>query len=314
MRNPSTPDATPRVTVLLATRNGLRFIGEQLDSILGQAGVTVRVVALDDESTDGTAEWLAERASRESRLTVLHSEGASGSAAANFFRLVLHAPLDGNDLVAFADQDDIWMPDKLSRHAALIDSLGVAAVSSNVISFTERGARTLVRKDYRQREFDYLFESAGPGSTFLMTRSLIDLVRRTLTENAEQVSRVASHDWLIYAIARASGLVWHIDHEPTVNYRQHDSNVIGANLGAASALARLRLIGRHWHRDQVHLVAQIVRPLAQPPQGARLEELRDLTASTSVRSRIALASRAGELRRRPRDRFILRVLVSLGVW
>ena len=49
---------TARIVVLLATRNGARWLPEQMASILDQRGVDVRVVTLDDASTDGTVDWI----------------------------------------------------------------------------------------------------------------------------------------------------------------------------------------------------------------------------------------------------------------
>lgn len=315
MSSPHTnPHPSPRVAVLLATYNGARWLGEQLDSILNQQGVDLRVIALDDDSTDGTFEQLTERATTDARLTVLPRRGSSGSAAANFYRLLLAADIDPGELVAFADQDDVWRPGKIARHAALLREGGADGVSSNVSSFTSDGRHTLVRKDYPQRAFDFLLESAGPGSTFLMTPRLIELVRSALTAEDSLATTAHSHDWLVYAIARSHGLRWHIDSEPSVDYRQHDGNAVGANLGARPALRRLSLIRRQWHREQAGVIARVGLSVASPEQRPALERLVALIGDRGIRSRLALARRAGELRRRPRDQWVIRVLVTLGIW
>ncbi|MBX3094043.1 MAG: glycosyltransferase [Cryobacterium sp.] len=310
----SAPHPQPRVAVLLATYNGARWLDEQLDSILGQQGVDLRVIALDDESTDGTFERLAERATTDARLTVLPRRGSSGSAAANFYRLLRAAETEPGELVAFADQDDVWRPGKLARHARLLTEGGFDGVSSNVSSFTSDGRHTLVRKDYPQRPFDFVLESAGPGSTFLMTPRLVELVRSTLDSADVLATTAHSHDWLIYAIARSHGFSWHIDSEPSVDYRQHDGNVVGANLGARSALRRLSLIRRQWHREQAGVIARVGLSVASAELQPGLERLVALIGDRGIRSRLALARRAGELRRRPRDQWVIRVLVALGVW
>ncbi|HRN29444.1 MAG TPA: glycosyltransferase, partial [Terrimesophilobacter sp.] len=207
MPSPQTkPRQLPRVAVLLATYNGARWLDEQLDSILSQQDVQVRVIALDDGSTDGTDERLTERAATEPRLTVLPRRDPSGSAAANFYRLLLTAETKPDELVAFADQDDRWRPGKLARHAELLSRGGYDGVSSNVSSFTSDGRHTLVRKDYPQRPFDFLLESAGPGSTFLMTHRLVELMRHTLRNDDSLAQQVHRHDWLTYAVARSHGL------------------------------------------------------------------------------------------------------------
>ncbi|QYH35600.1 glycosyltransferase family 2 protein [Salinibacterium sp. M195] len=307
-----TPGVLPRVAVLLATHNGRRWLPEQLDSVLNQSGVDVEVFVRDDASTDGTAEWLAERSAAEPRLTIIASDGASGSAAANFYRLVQLAPAD-REFYAFCDQDDIWIPTKLSSHVRLSLALDADGVSSNVTSFTADGSRSLVKKDFPQRRFDYLLESPGPGSTFLLSRRLIALTRDFL--NSAQAGTVPQHhDWLIYVLARAHGWLWHIDSVPTVEYRQHDANVMGANVGARSALSRLSLVREQWHRGQAQLLTRVAISVANDTFTAELTLMRELVDKRDLRSRFALARRASQLRRRPRDQWIIGLLIVAGVW
>lgn len=309
----STP-AQPRVAVLLATWNGLRFLPEQVDSILAQRDVDVRIIALDDESTDGTAGWLAERADQEPRLTVLAPMGRSGSSAANFYRLLRAAPLEPGELVAFADQDDIWAPDKLARHAAIIASTGVDGVSSSITSFDDQGHRALIRKDYPQRDFDYLLESPGPGCTFLMTPRLVELVREVLSADDGTATAVDFHDSLVYAIARSKGWGWHIDGEPTVDYRQHGANVLGSNSGGRAAMTRLALIRSHWHRRHATSLTTVSSRVAPPAAQPALERILGLLTTKGPRARFALARLSPQLRRRPRDRRIIGLLIATGIW
>jgi len=303
----------PRVTVLLATHNGAAYLDEQLDTILAQQGVDVRLVALDDASTDGTPELLAQRAALDSRVTVLPSQGASGGAAPNFYRLIRALDLETAGLIAFADQDDVWHPTKLARHAELI-AAGADGVSSNVTAFSEDGTRSLIKKDYPQRDFDFLLEGPGPGCTFLMSNRLVALARERLTDPASEASKADFHDWLLYVLCRAHGWRWQIDSVSSMDYRQHDSNVMGANVGAVSALSRLKRISGRWHRDEAALLARVSLEVAPPAKHAELTTLLDLFTHTGPAPRARLARLAGQLRRRPRDRAIIGALVTLGIW
>lgn len=302
----------PEVVVLLATYNGRRWLPEQLASILDQQGVRVRVVALDDESTDGTREWLVEQAAMDARLTVLPSMGSSGGSAQNFYRLVglVAPPADG--YLAFSDQDDIWLPGKLERHIRLLREGGHDGVSGSITSFTPEGRRHLVKKDYPQRRFDYLTESPGPGSTFVLTPRLAALVAAQLADEGSPARSADFHDSLIYALARGAGYSWHIDGQPTLDYRQHDDNVMGSNTGVGSAFARLKLIREHWHRQQAVVHARSALRVA--PDTSGLVEMLALLEGRSIRARWALARRAGQMRRRPRDRGIIGLLIAIGVW
>jgi rhamnosyltransferase len=306
--------ALPEVVVLLATYNGRNWLPEQLASVLDQEGVRVRVVALDDESTDGTRDWLVAQAAADARVTVLSSMGASGGSAPNFYRLVglVSPPADG--YLAFSDQDDIWMPGKLARHVALLRSGSHDGISSNITAFSRRGKRTLIRKNFPQRRFDYLTESPGPGSTFVLTPRLAALVAEQLADN-ESVARTADfHDSLIYALARGRNWSWHIDGESTVDYRQHADNVMGSNTGVGSALARLRLIRRRWHRSQAIIHARAALRVAPPETRAGLEQMLALLTARGIRERMALARRSSQMRRRPRDRRIIGMLIAIGIW
>jgi rhamnosyltransferase len=308
----SEPGAEPRIVVLLATHNGVRWLDEQVTSILNQAGVSVRIVALDDGSTDGTIEWLADFAAREPRLTVLPDDGTAGSAAANFYRLIAAAPQREGELVAFSDQDDIWRPGKLARHAVLL-AAGVDGVSSSVMSFDSRGRTALVRKDYPQRRFDFVLESPGPGCSFLITGRLAALAAEVLA-NDENARAVQFHDSLVYAIARGHGWSWNIDGEPSVDYRQHDANVMGSNVGVRQGFERLRLIREHWLRNHSVLLTSVAIGVAPEADRAELERIRALMTGRGIRNRFALAGLARQLRRRPRDRGIIGLLIALGVW
>ncbi|TQO20751.1 rhamnosyltransferase [Rhodoglobus vestalii] len=310
----STSGVLPRIAVLLATHNGRRWLPEQLDSVLAQSGVEVEVFARDDASTDGTAEWLAEQAATEPRLTIIPSDGASGSAAANFYRLVQLAPAD-HEFYAFCDQDDIWVPTKLASHVRLSAALEVDGVSSNVTSFTPDGEQSLVKKDFPQRRFDYLLESPGPGSTFLMSNRLIALARDYLNSPTTTTTTPPQyHDWLLYVLARAHGWRWHIDGVPTVEYRQHDANVMGANVGARSAISRLSLVREQWHRGQARLLTRIALSVADEEHRPELLRMQDLVDQRNLRARFALARRASQLRRRPRDQWIIALLIGAGMW
>lgn len=300
--------------MLLATYNGMRWLPEQLASILAQEGVRVRVVALDDESSDGTRDWLVEQSRNDARLTVLPSMGASGSSAANFYRLIslVAPPADG--YLAFSDQDDVWLPGKLARHVELLRSGSHDGISSSVTAFSPDGARRVIRKDYPQRRFDYLTESPGPGCTFVLTPRMAALVAEQLADDESPARDAAHHDSLIYALARGRGWSWHIDGATTLDYRQHDSNVMGANTGLGAALARLRLIRQHWHRTQAIIHARSALRVAAPADAAGIEEMLGLLEGRGIRARWALAARASQLRRRPRDRAIIGTLIATGVW
>lgn len=310
----------PRVLVLLATHNGAAFLREQLESVLAQDGVEVHVLISDDGSTDATPKLIGDFVGADARVRAL-PPGRFGSAAANFARLIQDADLEEYDAVALCDQDDRWTPWKLARHAAILfDAEAIAAgepvsaVSSNVVAFDEQGLERIIVKDQPQRLADYAFESGGPGSTYLLGRPAFRLVQQELRRPDGAAARARAHDWLIYALVRASGGRWVIDHEPSVEYRQHDANVLGANEGATQHWRRLRKIIDGSYRQDVSTVVAAAEAVAVGPHRRRLASLRALTARRDPLSRLRLARRAGHFRRRRRDQLVLTVTLLFGLW
>jgi len=302
------------VVVLLATFDGMAYLPDQLRTIVDQQGVQVRVVASDDGSSDGTAQWLAETAACDPRLTVLPARRC-GSPAANFFRLLLEAGTDDDELVALADQDDLWYPDKLATGATRI-AAGAAAVSSDVMAFTADGRRSYIAKSSPQRRFDYVCEGPGPGSSFLFTHDLVTVCRTLLADPDGPMRQMTYHDWALYAAARGAGLRWDILPAPTLDYRQHAANVMGARTGLHAYADRLRLVRSRWHRTQAGLAAATAACAGAARAGdtTALRDLEQLLADTSVPARWALARHAGQLRRRRGDQAALAAMVIAGIW
>ncbi|MGB8920992.1 MAG: glycosyltransferase [Pseudomonas sp.] len=254
----------PRIAVLLAAYNGMHWIEEQLASILAQTGVDLTVYISVDTSADGTQVWCEQYASDHASVIVLPPAGTFGGAARNFFRLVRDVELERFDFVAFADQDDIWHPDKLMRATSIIRNRHIDAYSSNVTAFWSNGSTHLLNKAQPQVEWDFLFEAAGPGCTYVMSKKVIEALKSSMRTNWQQLQSVSLHDWYCYAFARSHGFSWFIDPEPSMEYRQHERNQVGANKGLSSLISRYKTIHDGWWFSQVQLIAQLVGREADP--------------------------------------------------
>ena len=100
-----------------------------------------------------------------------------------------------------------------------------------------RWPKKTIKKNQPQQKFDHLFESAGPGCTFVMNKKLALKLQQFLKR--DQFNQLDNyHDWLIYAFARTHGFKWYIDSYPGVDYRQHSLNVFGANVGIKAFISR----------------------------------------------------------------------------
>ena len=99
------------VQVLLSSYNGEKYIREQLDSILAQEGVNIQLLIRDDGSTDGTNSILTEYEQRCDNISVIY--GINVGVIQSFFLLLEQA--GSYPYIALADQDDVWLKQKLKR-------------------------------------------------------------------------------------------------------------------------------------------------------------------------------------------------------
>lgn len=287
-------DQLPKVAVLLAAYNGMEWIEEQLNSILNQQGVSVTIFASVDFSNDGTDKWLSEFSSKHKNFVLLPYGERFGGAGPNFFRLVRDVEFSEFDAVSFADQDDIWHPWKLERALTLMSNTKSEAYSSNVTAFWISGKSSLIKKDYPQVEYDYLFESAGPGCTFVLSVNLMTSIKALLQEKKSLVNKLWLHDWFFYAFARSRGYKWIIDSQPTMLYRQHSTNSVGANFGFSSFVQRASILLKGDGIKRA-LEQAIVLDLQDLPPIRRL-------ISNTFLDFLILSLKSGSLRRNFRDK------------
>lgn len=100
--------------ILMASYNGAAFIRQQVESIINQTFAEWRLIIRDDGSNDGTREILKEIESKDKRIKVLENNSNKHGAYLNFWTLIQYAhSLEDYDYYFFADQDDIWVEQKL---------------------------------------------------------------------------------------------------------------------------------------------------------------------------------------------------------
>jgi glycosyltransferase involved in cell wall biosynthesis len=238
------------IEILLATCNGERFLREQIDSILGQDYEHLRVLARDDGSRDLTSEILNDYAARfPNRFQVLPSGSAAGSARDNFLRLMEASTADH---ICFSDQDDVWLPDKLSRTKEAMDRLESEwGTNLPLLVFTDLQvvddelnqlhpsfwAYMGIDPDRINRLNKLLVQGVVTGCTAMLNRPLADLSLRMPEE-------ASMHDRWIALLTSTMGK-YAIVRAPTILYRQHDRNL----LGTGAAQQRGTLLQRLWRPD-----------------------------------------------------------------
>jgi rhamnosyltransferase len=296
-------DAIPKTAVCLAAFNGMQWLPEQLDCILAQQGISLTVFVSVDASSDGTEEWIDSRAGQDRRIVVLSHGQHFGGAARNFFRILRDVDFIGFDYVCYADQDDIWLPDKLIRAHQMLVQIGADAYSSNVIALWPSGRRRLIVKSQPQARWDFLFEAAGPGCTYVIKSQLMQAVQSLVRARWAQVQDVALHDWFTYAYARANGYLWVIDDYAGMLYRQHGGNQVGVNSGWRAFVHRTGKVLDGWGLQQAALIARLLGLIDAP--------LVRLGLCGGRLGLFWLASQSWQCRRRVRDKwfFMLSCLI-----
>jgi len=218
-----------KVAILLAAYNGSNWINEQIDSILTQKEVNVKIFVSCDLSTDNTLEVI--KSYPEDKVILLPYGQKFGAAAPNFYRLIKDVDFSSFDYIALSDQDDIWLEDKMIAAITKLDSKNAVAYSSNVTAFWTDGTKRTVVKATPQRKYDWLFESPGPGCSFVMKNEFATEFQNYMKDKTTLLQKLDWHDWLIYAYARSKNYKWYIDSESHMLYRQHSNNQLGANSG-----------------------------------------------------------------------------------
>lgn len=281
----------PRCLVLLAAFNGMRWLPEQVSSILAQEVVNVQLVISVDRSTDGTECWVDEQVANHSQIKALPHGHRFGGAARNFYRLMSDVPLDAYDYVALSDQDDIWMPDKLAQAIWHLQDFKAEGYSSNVLAFWPDGKTRLIHKAQAQVQWDYLFEAAGPGCTYVVTKQLAQHFQRCLQYHQVIIQSIGLHDWFLYAFARANHYRWIIDPMPHLHYRQHANNQVGTNVGWAAFQMRAKKVLSGWAMAQTGLIAKCIGMEQEPMikeirNGSRLAYLRLMLKARQCRRKV----------------------------
>ena len=210
-----------KVTVLLSTYNGSKFLQQQLDSLYQQTYPNIRIVVRDDGSIDST-NTLLEKEQAKGRITLFEGRENLG-VASSFFELLRNAAATETEYVAFCDQDDVWHPDKIAR--AVLRLTNVTDHPAMYCSRVEIVDAHLTHIGYTMlpRKIGFgnaLVDCVTTGCTIVLNGAAVRLLGKNLPRSG------VMHDWWCYLVISCFGEVIH-DSTATLKYRQHDSNTIG---------------------------------------------------------------------------------------
>jgi glycosyltransferase involved in cell wall biosynthesis len=219
----------------MATYNGAKYIREQLDDLAAQTHLPAELVVCDDGSTDGTLDIVEQFATTAPFPVRIHRNPERLGYRANFINC---AGLCSSDLIAFCDQDDRWLPQKLEAVVTLFDDDDVLLVHHNAHVITAERSRIgfLCPKELQLVRWSALERGAWPfayGFTQIFRRSLAILNKLWLQSEDQNVeSRAVSldhrvaHDYWYLFLASVLGTTIYTP-ELLAEYRQHDANTAG---------------------------------------------------------------------------------------
>ncbi len=253
-----------RVAILLSTFNGEFFLDEQLESLLNQTHKDWILYWRDDGSHDNTRAVMADFALRagQGRCVELAGPSRNLGSAVSFHALLaaVTSSLAADDMVAFADQDDVWLPGKLAR--------GLAAFATVPPTLPALYCARQVLVDARLNRIGLSAIAAHGGFPASLTQNVATGCTMMLNgAAARQVAAsrpptVTQHDWWCYLLVTAAGGVLLQDPEPVILYRQHAGNAVGA---PSSVLRRgMAAMKRGPHAFMAVLRQNVASLLAQP--------------------------------------------------
>ena len=214
---------TSKISVVLASFNGIRFISEQLDSIREQTRTPDEVIISDDNSTDGTFEYCCEYITKHNLTgwNVSRNDSVHG-VKGNFMRAL---SMCTGDYIFTCDQDDIWMNDKIDAMIRVMDSRHkIMLLCSNYIPVVngERinaKVRNITRNDGSVIQFrlnDTWLDNMRPGCTYCFRREL--LKKFQFMDIGNQI-----HDSMLWKYAITSDSLYLLN-RLLILYRRHGDN------------------------------------------------------------------------------------------
>lgn len=245
-----------RVLVLLACYNGYGLIDKQISSILNQESCSIKLLVSDDSSDDRTIEYLNNLVKSNKKITLIQNKSNIGFFK-NFINLIMSCNLEKIDYVAYSDQDDIFLKNKFHESIMYLNEHNGDAISSSVRCFGN--SQNVLHQSDNYSKFDFLFEGAGQGCTFVMKREPFQNFKNFLVSNSNHLKNIVFHDWLTYLFFRVKNYKWIFYNKPLTKYRIHNNNYLGNKFSLSGILFRINNLISFWYYDQILSMSKLAR-------------------------------------------------------
>jgi len=221
-----------RVDIVMATYNGMPYIREQLQSILWQDYQQFRLLIHDDGSTDGTVEEIRKVAERYPDKVFFIEDGITFKDAKKNFEHLLK--MTDADYIFLADQDDVWLPSKVSAMLKHIKNgeQQYGGMHKPILVFSDLSP--IDKNGFPKSTSMFKMENVNPRAVcleLLLSRNIIPgcvmgFNRSLLEASLPFPNEAIMHDWWLALVAAATGNILYVP-KPLVLYRQHERNAIG---------------------------------------------------------------------------------------
>lgn len=301
--------------ILMSTYNGVKYIREQLDSLLDQdcekfGKASFRILIRDDGSGDGTQDILEEYAVKyPDRISWYQGENIG--VIQSFFEVLGKA--GDSDYYAFCDQDDYWMPEKMTRAVEILDGMSrekpslyccrPKLVDQELKPIESEIERPAMRPGFRNA----MIENIVTGCTAVFNRRLCEMIRQ------EPPKFTVMHDWWLYLTASCFGELYY-DETPYICYRQHQGNVLGTKTRKTDEW-KMRLKRFRGNRGNIsHQLGEFLRIFGNlEPHNENIQMAREfLEVRKSFTGRRRFLKKSRIYRQRREDDRIFHVILLLG--
>ena len=285
---------SPSVAILMCTYNGEDFIAEQLDSIEIQDYKNWTLYVNDDGSKDATLDILKAYQKKWGVKKLIIRRGPQRGFCQNFLQIINDKKITA-DFYFLSDQDDVWMPHKLSHAIKKLSKLSphkpklygarTTYVSSDAKTVIGHSDHFLKPPSFRNA----IVQSIAGGNTMGFNHRLKKVMQKY--PHAD----VVSHDWWLYILNELEGGKTFFDQESTILYRQHSHSLIGANVGFYAKLRRLRMLlsGKFRLYNTKHLEAFHAVYLNGLRRNIKLIDQFSILRDKSLKERFAMIHKLG---------------------
>lgn len=213
----------PTISIALATFNGERYLKDQINSLLEQRLLPHELIVCDDGSTDNTVELVKKLTSSSPFPVILKRNEKCLGYGRNFLKA---ASFCTGDIIAFCDQDDFWLPEKLQRlhHSFTSYDIDFAAHTAEVVTSDlkptgEQYPRILKDKLLEKQQ---IYRRFFPGFSIAISKKLLQSMKPLIDSPTD----IEAHDELICSMVETGWARYEIA-ESLALYRQHEKNLIG---------------------------------------------------------------------------------------